>query len=132
MKYQIEDTLYESIVVESPKIFKKDHFEILGNHIKQYVPDVYKTQIGGSLEPGVLSTLFRERGLLLFCFENDVLVQMSTLPYNTSYYYDDKISVIDYIKQLSLYKPNLSHDRENNIKALLNSTIETNLNANRN
>jgi hypothetical protein len=128
MRLEIEDTIYEYVVLEFPSLIgTKNDFSVLRDHIKSFVPELYKTQVGLALTPAVFNSLFNYRGLILFCFENDELIQMSTLPkYNS--YYNDYIAIEKYVKQLSLYTANMSKDREKNLNALLTGPIATNLN----
>ena len=133
MKLEIEDVLYEYLVVECPRLdTAKDKLASLGEHIKSFVPDIYKTQVGCALTPAALGSLFNYRGLLLFCFENDYLVQMSTLPgngYSGNDYYGNNSTLEEYIKQISLYPNNLTQDQRTNIHALLTGPVDTSVNA---
>ena len=133
MRLQIEDTVYEYLVLEFPRLVdSKEKFSMLGEHIKEYVPEVYKAQVGCALTSAAIGSLFTYRGLLLFCFIDDKLQQISTLP-TTGYRYNNDASTIEeYINQLSLLECNMSKDEVRNLNDLFKSDIAVTLNGNPN
>lgn len=84
-QYNTAEGLYEFLVVEIPALVGRSNPALsdLGKYLQTHVPTSYDKPLAGTITDKALCGLFYNKGLLIFSFLNDNLVQISTSAYNS-------------------------------------------------